>query len=76
MNTLHLPNGMQIYKVKPTKLKDIIRCAILAANVKHAGNRYAMAIELGISRSTLYRHLEAYGIATPGNVFKRKGESK
>jgi DNA-binding NtrC family response regulator len=50
------------------KLQDMERQAILAAIQKHDGNRSAAAVELGISRRTLYNKLAEYeksGLISP-----------
>ncbi len=44
-------------------LADIEKSKILAVLDKHAGNRSRAAVELGISRRTLHRKLNEYGVA-------------
>ena len=43
-------------------LEELERNAILAALEKHSGNLSLAAAELGITRQSLYRRMEKYGI--------------
>lgn len=50
---------------KVVPLDQVERCAILSALAQTKGDRAAAAHFLGIGRTTLYRKLRGYGIATP-----------
>ena len=51
--------------VEGLTLDELERRRILAALAKHGRNMSAVAVELGISRQSLYRRLEKYGIEQP-----------
>lgn len=54
---------MLLPKGKPAKkLDDIIKEAIISSFERNNRNFSATRFELGISRSTLYRHLTKYGL--------------
>jgi transcriptional regulator of acetoin/glycerol metabolism len=52
--------GMQT--MQPTSLEDMEREAIADALRRFRGNISKVAAELGVTRQTLYRKLEKYGI--------------
>ncbi len=49
-------------------LDEVEQAAIVAAISRQAGNMSAVARQLGVSRSTLYRKLRQYGIARDGRT--------
>lgn len=46
----------------PKKLSDIVKVSIIESFNRNKCNFCATRFELGISRSTLYRHLRKYGL--------------
>jgi len=57
---------------KPLTLDEIIKQALIRVLRETRGNRRRTAIVLGISRSTLYRMLERYGIDRVGRETKSR----
>lgn len=66
------PAALPIGKKTYPKLGAIVKAAILDAYTRHDGNIYTMAIELGIGRVTIYRHLRTYGVTRPRAKFERR----
>ena len=55
-------DALQDTQLDSYNLEDIERWAIRKVLVKHAGNISKAASELGLTRATLYRRLEKYGL--------------
>ena len=57
-----LEQGNSVANISGLSLEEIERAAVLNAIDKHPGNLSNAAMELGITRQSLYRRMEKYGI--------------
>lgn len=57
-----LPEQKNISENNSVKLEDVERSAIIKAISKHAGNISQASKELGLTRASLYRRIEKYGL--------------
>ena len=59
--------GETLGELRGLTLRQIEAAAIRASFARHNGNRARMVEELGVSKATLLRHLDALGLRKPRN---------